>query len=72
MILVQMFPYKTARIKADVQQAAVKEVGPHTPALWQSVVVRTVFNTLPVESLRAGEDAGIPEMESKQCMSVPA
>ena len=38
-ILVHMFPFKAARIKADIQQQACREVGPHTPALWQSVVV---------------------------------
>ncbi len=38
-ILVHMFPFKAARIKADIQQQACREVGQHTPALWQSVVV---------------------------------
>jgi hypothetical protein len=41
---VQLFPYKAARLKADIEQKACLEAGPHTPALWQAVVVRSYID----------------------------
>ncbi len=44
-ILVLMFPFKAARLKADIQQQACREAGPHSPALWGSTVVHPLANT---------------------------
>lgn len=52
-ILVHMFPFKAARIKADLQQQAIREVGPHTPALWQAVVAAAGFSPLQRQQLIA-------------------
>ncbi|BDA47538.1 hypothetical protein COCOBI_10-3860 [Coccomyxa sp. Obi] len=52
-ILVHMFPFKAARIKADIQQQACREVGPHTPALWRSVVAAAKFSPLQRQQLIA-------------------
>ena len=38
-VLMRMFPYTAARVKADIQRAACAEVGMHTPARWQRVAV---------------------------------
>ena len=38
-VLMRMFPYTAARVKADIQRAACTDIGMHTPALWQKVAV---------------------------------
>lgn len=38
-VLMRMFPYTGARLKADIQRAACSEVGMQTPAQWQTVAV---------------------------------
>ena len=38
-MLMRMFPFTAARLKADLQRAACSEVGMHTPVMWQRVVV---------------------------------
>ncbi|KAK9905784.1 hypothetical protein WJX75_006257 [Coccomyxa subellipsoidea] len=52
-ILVLMFPFKAARIKADIQQQACREVGPHTPGLWRFIVAAANFTLLQRQQLIA-------------------
>ena len=43
----QMFPFRAARLKADILRAACNDVGMHTPTHWQRVVVSVSFPPLP-------------------------
>ncbi|EIE23618.1 hypothetical protein COCSUDRAFT_41804 [Coccomyxa subellipsoidea C-169] len=52
-ILVLMFPFKAARLKADIQQQACREAGPHSPALWRSTVAAANFTPLQRQRLIA-------------------
>ena len=46
-VLMQMFPFTAARLKADIQRAAFNDVGMHTPTHWQRVVVSAQPSSFP-------------------------
>ena len=45
-VLMRMFPYTAARVKADIQRAACTDIGMHMPALWQKVAVSVTTSVL--------------------------